>query len=94
MATTQAEIDAARVKALAYLIHSQKGAGHWSTAGGLEVQATAAALEALQNAGFRKGGPYSKAIAWLANAVPASVEGKAHQIMALQTAGLHVWPLL
>lgn len=91
-AATQADLDAARAKALAYLVRSQKGAGHWSTLDGLETQTTAAVLEAMRNAGFSKGGSYSPGLAWLSNALPSSVEGVAKKITALRGAGRDVSP--
>jgi hypothetical protein len=58
------------------------------------VQTTAAVLEAMQNAGIGKGGTYSAGVSWLVNAEPASVDGLARKIKALQVAGRNIAPSL
>ncbi|MBP1151330.1 hypothetical protein [Methylocaldum sp. RMAD-M] len=55
-----APIDEARLKGLAWLIQHQHGDGRWESVPGLEVAATAAAVEALVNAGVTQGEAYAK----------------------------------
>ena len=86
------EIDAARVKGLAYLFQSQKGDGSWSAHNSLKVQTTAAALEALVNAGIKTGETYGSAAAWLANAETASVDSTARKIASLAITGMNMKP--
>jgi hypothetical protein len=90
-AATQAEIDAARVKALAWLLVQQRADGSWRSVPGTEVTASANALEALARAGV-KGYPYAVGVSWLANAPIASVDSLARKIVALRQANLNVAP--
>lgn len=86
-----ADIDTARAKGFAYLIGNQRGDGSWkSGAGGLEVQATSAAVEALQASGLRNSPQFSTSVSWLNNAETASVDATARRINALVLAGLPV----
>jgi hypothetical protein len=86
------EIDAARVKGLAYLFKAQKGDGSWFTHDSLKVQTTATALEALTNAGIRSGKTYGAAGAWLANTETASIDSTARKIAALAGTGMNMKP--
>ncbi len=86
------EIDAARVKGLAYLFQSQKGDGSWSVNDNLKVQTTATVLEALIHAGLKTGETYGTASAWLANAETASVDSTARKIAALAGTGMNMKP--
>src|SRR3569623_644809 len=86
------EIDAARVKGLAYLFQSQKGDGSWSANDTLKVQTTATEQEALIHAGIITGQTYGAASAWLANAETASVDSTARKIAALAGTGMNMKP--
>lgn len=86
------DIDAARIKALAYLFHSQNGDGSWSAHDSLKAQTTATVLEALINAGIKTGETYGAAGAWLANAETASVDSTARKIAALAATGRNMKP--
>lgn len=86
-----ATIDTARAKGLAYLITNQRGDGSWNSgAGGLEVQATSAAIEAFQGSGLRKSPQFSAGVSWLNNAETASTDASARRINALVLAGVPV----
>lgn len=89
-AATPAQIDQARVQGLAWLMTHQKGDGSWTGAAGLEVQSTSAVLEAFMNAGIQRGNSYNAALSMLANAQPASIDGKSRQIATLKRAGSDV----
>lgn len=54
-AATTAQMDAARNKALAWMLQTQNGDGSWRNAAGTEVLATTAALDALSKAGVKAG---------------------------------------
>lgn len=54
-AATQAQLDTMRAKSLAYLITQQQGDGSWRDAQGNGIQATAMAIEALNQAGITSG---------------------------------------
>lgn len=86
-AATPAQIDGARNQGLAWLFTHQTSDGQWQSPGGLPVQTTAAALEALRNAGVARGHFYAGAVAWLRNAEAASNDALARQIMALSATG-------
>lgn len=86
------EIDAARVRGLAYLYQSQNGDGSWSPHDSLKVQTTATGLEALINAGIKSGETYGAATAWLANAETASIDSTARKIAALAATGMNMKP--
>lgn len=84
-------LDTARSKAFAYLIANQRGDGSWSSgAGGLDVQATSAAIEAFQGSGLRKSPQFSTAVSWLNNAETGSTDASARRINALVLAGVPV----
>lgn len=89
MAATTAQIDAARAKGLWWLITHQNSDGRWKSAGGMEVQPTAAAIEAMTNAGMKQGFVYGKAVAWLGNADAPSVDTLSRKITALKGAGVN-----
>jgi hypothetical protein len=86
IAATTAQIDTARKYGLWWLITHQNGDGRWKAASGLEVQSTAAALDAMANAGIKKGYSYGAAVAWLENANAPSVDSLSRKIMALSHA--------
>ncbi len=105
MAATQAQIDAAWNKGLAWLMTNQHGDGGWSstvsdgnvTRQALGFQATAAVVEALANINtgisLKTGYTFMGGVAWLSNAEPASVEAASRQILALKAAGEDVTAL-
>lgn len=86
-AATQAEIDDARAKGLAWLVQTQRGDGSFAGSKGLEVQATAAAVEAMLSGGMSKSPHYARALSWLGNAPPGSLDAQAWQTMTLALAG-------
>jgi len=85
-AATQAQIDQARAKGLAWLIMNQNGDGSWQAAPGLGVQSTAAALDALTNAGIFRGHSFGTAVTWLKNADAPSVDSLSRKANALKGA--------
>lgn len=87
-AATPAQVDAARANGLAWLVKNQKGDGSWQAHDALKVPSTAAALEALMQAGMRSGETYGAAVGWLANAQASSIDARARKIAALAQAGL------
>lgn len=89
MAATTAQIDAARAKGLWWLITHQNSDGRWKNTGGMEVQPTAAAIEAMTNSGMKQGFVYGKAVAWLGNADAPSVDTLSRKITALKGAGVN-----
>lgn len=86
-ATMAAPVDDARLKAMAWLITHQNGDGSWQGAPGLEMAETAAAVEALINAGMSKSDTYAKGVAWLQNHEAYSTDALARQIIALARSG-------
>ncbi len=82
-----APIDDVRLKGLSWLIKSQNGDGSFRGAPGLEVTATAAAVEALVNAGITKGDTYASGVAWLQSYQAYSTDSLSRQIIALSKAG-------
>lgn len=86
-AAQAAPVDDARLKGLAWLISHQSGEGAWQGAPGLEMAATASAVEAFANAGIGKGEAYSSGLAWLQNHTADSTDSLARQIIALSHAG-------
>ena len=91
------DIEAARVKGLAFLYKSQKGDGGWFTHESLKTQTTATVLEALINSGIKSGETYGAASAWLSNAETPSIDASARKIAALASTGmnpLRIAPLL
>lgn len=86
-ASLAAPIDDARFKAMAWLITHQNGDGSWPGAPGLEMAETAAAVEALINAGMTKSDTFTNSVAWLQNHQAFSTDALARQIIALNKAG-------
>lgn len=88
-----AAVDDARVKGIAWLLLNQKGDGSWRGAAGLDVVATATAVDALANAGLRN---YSFAAAadWLSAAPSSSLDSLARQAASLAAAGANAAPWL
>lgn len=82
-----APIDDARLKGAAWLITHQSGDGSWQGTPGLEMAETAAAVEALINAGMTKSDTYVKGVAWLQNHEAYSTDTLARQIIALARSG-------
>lgn len=88
-AATQVELDGMRDKAVAWLVRAQQDDGRWTSAAGLDVQATSAAIEALKAAGYSRLPAFASAVAWLQNAEANSVDALARQVSALWAAGSH-----
>lgn len=82
-------VDAARDKALAWLINYQKADGSWRSTPGTEFTATATALEAFSNSNL-KNFSYAQGVSWLTNNSAPSVDSLARQILALKTAQVNV----
>ena len=93
LAASQAQIDAARHRGLAWMLTHQNGNGSWRGPLGTEFAATATSIEALGRAGLR-GYPYVVAVSWLTNAPASSVDSLARKILALQPAGVNLNPAL
>lgn len=93
-AATPAQLDTARNKGLAWLFTHQSSEGQWQSPGGLPVQTTAAAVDALKNAGVTRGYFYAGAVAWLRNAEALSNDALARQIGALSATGTNTQPLV
>jgi hypothetical protein len=91
---SQAEMDDARARGIAWLIQNQQGDGSWYAHESLKVQSTATALEALMNAGMRSGETFGAGLAWLANAGAVGTDGLARQIATLAQAGMSVTPMI
>lgn len=85
-ASVQADVDNARAQGLAWLVQTQRGDGSFAGTKGLEVQATAAAVEAMLNGGMTKAPHYARALSWLGNAPPGSLDAQAWQAMTLALA--------
>jgi len=83
----QANVDDARSLGIQWLVQNQKGDGSFAGLRGLEVQASAAAVEAMHAAGLSRSPQYARALAWLANAPPGSLDARAWQVSALALAG-------
>ena len=81
-AATQAQINAARDKAAAWLIGQQLGEGRWTTGHDADIPVTAQALMGLTSAGVR-GVPTRNATAWLLNAKTDSIDALARSLLAL-----------
>jgi len=94
VAATQAELDQARNKGLAWLFLNQTGDGSWKSASGLEIQPTSAALEVFLNAGIKSGYAYAAAGAWLGNAETFSIESLSRQSIPLFRSGANVASLM
>lgn len=82
-----ADIDESRSLGLKWLLQQQAGDGSFSGPQGLEVQSTAAAVEAMLAGGLAKSPSYGRALAWLANAPGSSLDSRAWQTLALAAAG-------
>lgn len=87
LSATQIELDASRDKAVAWLVRAQQPDGRWSSARGLDVHTTAAAVEALAVAGFTRLPAFASGVAWLQNAEAGSTDALARQVIALRLAG-------
>jgi Putative Ig domain len=81
-AATQAQINAARDKAAAWLIGQQLGEGRWTTGHDADIPVTAQALMGLTAAGV-KGIPARNATSWLLNAKADSIDALARSLLAL-----------
>lgn len=92
-APTTAQLDQARTKGLAWLVAHQSGDGSWKSTSGLAIQPTAAALDALANAGIKQGYVYAASQAWLGNADGVSVDSLSRKAIALFHANANVAPL-
>lgn len=88
-AATQAQVDQARAKALAWLLTHQASNGSWRAQPGSEAIASAAVLEAMSASNVNlRGYPYAKGLSWLSNAKVASTEALARRIIVQQQAGM------
>lgn len=83
----RATVDDARAKGVKWLVQTQTGEGAFVGLQGLEVQSTAAAVEAMLAAGVTRSPQYARALAWLANAAGGSLDARAWQASALAAAG-------
>lgn len=98
---TQAQIDQAWNKGVAWLLLNQRGDGGWSSSlweggvarPGLSMQATAATVESLSAMGIKTGYAYLGGVAWLENAEPISVDSLARQVIALKPTGKDLTPM-
>lgn len=86
-AASEAQINQARDRGVAWLLSNQTGEGRWKSASEVSVHATSAAIDSLKNAGINRGHAYSSAVAWLSNATPKSADALSRQIIALSSAG-------
>ncbi len=93
-AATTAQLDTARNQGLAWLFTHQSSEGQWQSPGGLPVQTTAAAVDALKNAGITRGYFYAGAVASLRNAEALSNDALARQIGTLSTTGTNTQALV
>jgi ELWxxDGT repeat protein len=85
---TPVEPETSRDHALAWLLIRQAGDGSWrGVAAGTDVQATAAAQEALSRFGIG-GFARARSLSWLGNAETHSVDARSRKILALASAGL------
>jgi hypothetical protein len=90
LAASQAELDVSRDKAIVWLVRNQQPDGHWVSAAGLDVQTTAAVVEALAASNHARLPQFAAAVAWLQNAEAGSTDALARQIIALKKAGTDV----
>lgn len=93
-AATQEEINQAQSKGLAWLYTNQAGDGSWKSSSGLQIQPTAAVLEALLNVGITRGRTFAIAQSWLANADSLSTDSLSRQSIALYKSGASVTALM
>ena len=84
---TTAQLDAARERAIAWLINNQRPDGSWRGVDGLEVQTTAAALEAFVASRLTRLPAFSQGVSYLLNAEAGSTDALARQTSALAVAG-------
>jgi alpha-D-ribose 1-methylphosphonate 5-triphosphate synthase subunit PhnG len=91
---TAAQIDAARINGLAWLMSNQERDGSWKLAGQTSVQSTSAAIDALAHAGIVRGFPYMSGLSNLQNAQAASIDALARQAATLHAAGTAIAPLM
>lgn len=89
-ASALADVDGARGTGVAYLLSHQNGDGSFKSPAGLEIAATATAVDALAVAGVKRGQSYASAIAYLANADGGSIDSQARALASLRSAGLDV----
>lgn len=82
-----ASVEDARSKGLKWLVQTQRGDGSFAGLKGLEVQATAASIEAMQAGGMAASASHARALSWLANAPGDSLDSRAWQTFALTQAG-------
>jgi hypothetical protein len=87
LAATPAEVQTARDRAANWLIANQQPDGRWRGAPGLQVHATAAAVEALLAGGMTHTPAFQRAVSWLQNAEPDGVDALSRQALALQAVG-------
>lgn len=90
LSCAHASVDDARSKGLKWLVQTQKGDGSFAGLKGLEVQATAASIEAMQAGGMAASANHARALSWLANAPGDSLDSRAWQAFALKQAGRDV----
>ena len=88
--TALADVNQMRSTALSWLVLQQKGDGSFPAPAGLEIQATAAAAEAMRAGGLSASPSYARAISWLANQSALSTDSRARQGAALANAGRDV----
>jgi len=86
-AATTAEIDQARARGLVWLVQHQRGDGSFSSPKGLDIQATAAAVDAMIAGGINRSPQYTRALSWLGNAPGSSLDALAWQTGTLAAAG-------
>lgn len=89
---TPAQVEVARNKGLAWLVKNQSPAGGWKSAPGLQVQATAAAVEALARFGMKPSAAFGAGVSRLSNLESSSVDSEARKLMALSTTGVDMIP--
>ena len=92
-APTTAQLNQSRISGLAWLVTHQSGDGSWKSPSGLAIQSTAAALDALANAGIKQGYVYAASQAWLGNTDGNSVDSLSRKTIALYHSGANVSPL-
>lgn len=80
-------IDEARRSGLAWLLKNQNGDGAMPSNFNLQIQATSAAIEAMQIGGLSKSPQFAQAVAWLSNAQAGSIDAKAWQSIQLNFVG-------
>lgn len=86
-AATTAQLEAARDKALAYLILQQNGDGSFGKQAELRVRTTSEALQTLARYGMAQSYAAKAAKSWLVNRSVQSVDSLAHSIKALVSVG-------